>query len=117
MSVATALCWASWGLSLATINPDSTSWIGFALFYASLGLALVGTGAIIGFIIRFIFLKHELVLRQVLDAFRQSFLFTILISASLMLLSQNLFSWLNLFFLMAALTVLELFLVSYRSGR
>lgn len=117
MSVATFLCWAAWAVTFLTVNPETTNNVGFGLFYSSLGLALIGTGAIIGFIIRFVFLRHNLVLRQVLDAFRQSFLFSLLIIVSLILLSHKLFSWVNLFFLMAGLTILEYFLVSYRRSQ
>lgn len=117
MSVATLLCWAAWVLVFFTVDPETTNQVGFALFYSSLSLALIGTGAIIGFIIRFVFLKHDLVLRHVLDAFRQSFLFALLLIVSLILLSAELFSWVNLFFLMAGLTILEYFLVSYRAKR
>jgi len=116
MISATVICWASWLFTVFSINPETTNQVGFILFYSSLALALIGTGAIVGFVIRFIFLKHQLALRSVLDAFRQSFLFTLLLIASLNLLSHNLFSWLNLFFLMAGLTIMELFLVSYRKG-
>lgn len=114
MSVATAFCWVAWVLAFLTVDPQTTNQIGFGLFYSSLSLALIGTGALIGFVIRFIFLRHDLVLRQVLDAFRQSFLFSLLLIVSLILLSHKLFSWVNLFFLMAGLTMLEYFLVSYR---
>lgn len=114
MSIATVICWAAWVLIFFTVDPETTNQVGFGLFYSSLSLALIGTGAIVGFIIRFVFLKHDLVLRQVLDAFRQSFLFALLIIVSLILLSFKLFSWLNLFFLMAGLTILEYFLVTYR---
>lgn len=115
MSIATVICWVAWVLIFFTVDPEVTNQVGFGLFYSSLSLALVGTGSIIGFIIRFVFLKHDLVLRHVLDAFRQSFLFALLLIVSLILLSSKLFSWVNLFFLMAGLTILEYFLVSYRN--
>jgi len=65
------------------------------------------------FIIRFIFLKRELVFNSVKEAFRQSFLFSFFIIIILLLLSRNLFSWMNLIFLVAGLSVLEFFLLSY----
>jgi hypothetical protein len=114
---ATLLCWASWIFTILTVNPLETNQVGFYLFYGSLALALIGTGAIVGFVVRFIFLRHQLQLRLALDAFRQSFLFSLLLIVSLILLSKDLFSWFNLFFLMAGLTILEIFLVSYRRSR
>jgi hypothetical protein len=117
MLVATLLCWTSWIFTVYTVNPLETNKVGFYLFYGSLALSLMGTGAVVGFVIRFIFLKHHVEIRQVSDAVRQSFLFSFLIIVSLALLSKSLFSWFNLFFLMTGLTILELFLVSYRRSR
>ncbi len=88
--------------------------MGFLFFYLSLFLSAVGTASLIGFIIRFVGLKHELAFRSVRDAFRQSFLLAFLIIAILFLLSKNLFSWLNVFFLVIGLSILEFFLISYQ---
>lgn len=111
----TVVCWLVWAFVIFTVNPETAGMFGFVLFYLSFFLALAGTSAIIGFIIRFIALKKELAFRLVRDAFRQSFLFAFLISASLFLLSKNLFNWLNLFFLIAGLSALEFFMISYKS--
>lgn len=115
MSIATAICWSAFAYVIFTVNPVITNWIGFTLFYTSLFLAIIGTAAILGFVIRFVALKKELAFRLVNEAFRQSFLFAILLIASLMLLSQELFTWLNLFFLIIGLSVLEFFMLSYKS--
>ncbi|KKR21313.1 MAG: hypothetical protein UT48_C0010G0061 [Parcubacteria group bacterium GW2011_GWE2_39_37] len=112
MLIATSLCWLGWGMILFTINPTTTNLLGFSLFFISLFLAITGTAAIIGFLVRFILLKHELAFRSVKDAFRQSFLFAFLMIAALFLLSKGLFSWTNLVFLIIGLSSLELFLIS-----
>jgi hypothetical protein len=114
MAATSVVSWLGWIYVLVTIDPTSTNWLGFLLFYLSLFLALTGTTAIAGFLVRFIALKHALVFRQVKDAFRQSFLFALLIVAALYLLSQHLFSWLNAAFLVITLSLLEYFLISYR---
>ena len=113
MSAMTAVCWTAWIFVLVIINPIITNWIGLLMFYSSLFLALVGTAALIGFVIRFVALKQDLAWRLVKEAFRQSFLFSILIVVSLLLLSKDLFSWLNLLFLILGLSILEFFLISY----
>jgi hypothetical protein len=59
-------------------------------------------------------LKQELVWDLVKEAFRQSFLFALLVIICLYLLSQNLFTWLNLIFLIIGLTVLEFFMLSFK---
>jgi hypothetical protein len=115
MTITTVICWSIWISLLFTIDPYVTNWIGFSLFYISLFLALTGTAALIGFVIRFIALKQELAFRIVKEAFRQSFLFAALIVVSLLLLSHDLFSWLNLILLVVGLSVLEFFLISYSS--
>ena len=114
MALATVLCWSAFGYIIRTVNPEITNWLGFLLFYLSLFLALIGTMSIIGFIIRFISLKHELAKYSVVVAFRQSFLFAFFIIMVLFLLSHKLFTWLNLIFLIVALSALEFFLLSYR---
>ena len=116
MTIATLLCWAAWGYILWTVNPEVTNWLGFLLFYVSLFLAVTGTAALLGFVVRFVALKKELAFRSVKEAFRQSFLFAALIVISLMLLSKGLFSWLNLLFLVIGLSILEFFLLSYEKS-
>jgi len=85
------------------------------LFYFSLFLAVVGTAALIGFVVRFVALKQKLAFYLVKEAFRQSFLFSILVVVSLILLSKGFFTWMNLFFLVVALSLLEFFMLSYKS--
>lgn len=113
MGVATFICWIAWIYVMLTINPEITNWIGLSLFYVSLFLALVGTAALTGFFIRFVALKQELIFRLVKEAFRQSFLFATLIIVSLILLSHDLFTWLNLVFLIAGLSVFEFFWLTF----
>ena len=97
---------------LFTVDPDLTDWIGLTLFYSSLFLSIVGSAAIIGFLLRFVILKQKLAWQIVKEAFRQSFLFALLIIVSLILLSYSLFTWLNLLFLIIGLTILEFFMLS-----
>lgn len=114
MILATSVCWSAWAVVINSINPQTTNWIGFSLFYASLFLSIVGTAALVGFVIRFILLRQDLVFRQVAIAFRQSFLFAIIIVASLILQSFRMLTWYNAILLIAGLTVLEFFLISYK---
>lgn len=115
MILATFVCWSAFSFVLWTVNPDITNWLGFLLFYLSLFFALNGTASIIGFVIRFIGLKHELAFYSVKSAFRQSFLFSFFIISIFYLLSRDLFTWLNLFLLIIGLSLLEFFLISYGS--
>lgn len=113
MLLTTLVCWAAWLYTVFTVDPNVTNWIGFSLFYVSLFLSIVGTAAITGFLARFIVLRQRLAFNSVKEAFRQSFLFAILIIISLVLLSRDLFTWMNLSFLVVGLSVLEFFLLEY----
>jgi hypothetical protein len=109
----TALCAVMFGYIIFTVNPETTNSVGFFLFYLSLFLLISGATAIIGFVVRFIIFRHDLVINTVKIAFRQSFFFAGFIIAALFLLSRNLFSWLNLAILIIGLSALEFFLLSY----
>ena len=112
MIIVTVVAWILWLMIANVVDPGSTAWIGLALFYFSLFLSLLGSSALLGFFIRIV-MKQDLVFRIVKDAFRQAFLFSFLIIVSLFLLSKDLFSWLNVVFLVLGLSVLEFFLLSY----
>ncbi|MCX6796045.1 MAG: hypothetical protein NTW06_00935 [Candidatus Falkowbacteria bacterium] len=114
MIIVTLICWLIWFYIIWSVNPETTNWFGFSLFYFSLFLALSGTASIMGFFVRFVALKKELAYRLVKEAFRQSFLFAGLIIISLVLLSKGLFSWLNLLLLIIGLSALEYFLLSWQ---
>jgi hypothetical protein len=117
MAVLTAICWGIFVFVARLVNPEATNWLGYSLFYSALFLSLSGTTALIGFIFRFVALKKELAFNLVKVAFRQSFLFSLFIVFLLILKSQHLFNWLNLFLLVIIFAVLELFLISYKKSR
>ncbi len=117
MSVMTVFCWLAFGYIVWTVDPEITNNTGFFLFYLSLLLSIIGTTAIIGFVVRFVIFRHELIINTVKVAFRQSFFFAGFIVASLFLLSRNLLSWLNLSILIIGLSALEFFLLSYGKAK
>lgn len=113
MFFATLFCLLSFIFILKTVNPENTNWIGFTLFYSSLSLFLIGASSLLGFLIRFVILKKELAFYAAREAFRQSFLFTLLVIVGLALLAHNLFDWINLILLISSLSVLEFLMLSY----
>lgn len=117
MTIATLAFWLAFGIVIITVDPETTSWFGLTLFYLMLLFALTGTGAIIGFIVRFLALKQELIVRSVLVALRQALLTAVLLTSVLFLFSQHFFSWLNLILLIIVLSALEFFLLSYESDK
>lgn len=117
MSILTLICWGIFFFVGSLVDPTATNWLGFTLFYLALFVSLIGTTAIIGFILRFVALRKELAFNLVKVAFRQSFLFSLFVVIILILKSQNLFNWLNLLLLVIIFTILELFLISYQKNR
>jgi hypothetical protein len=115
MILATILCAAVFWVTVTVIDPFTTNWLGFALFYASLFLAVLGVAAIIGFVVRFVLLRQRLALRAVIISFRQALLVALLAVVTLMLLAHKLFSWLNVIFLIIGFSALEFFLLSVSS--
>lgn len=116
MILATFVCFFSFTISVMMIDPDTTNWVGFSLFYLSLFFSLMGFMSILGFLFRFVFLRKDLESRLVIVSFRQAFLVSFLIAAVLFLLSLNLFSWLNLLLLIIVFSALEFFLLSYETN-
>ena len=117
MLIATLVCWGAFIMVVFNVDPDVSGATGFILFYLTLLLALTGTISLIGLFVRRAIDRKQLVVRQVALSFRQAISFSILIIALIYLQSQRLLTWWNLLLLMAALTVLEFFLISYKKRR
>lgn len=116
-AIATAICWTVFLFVSSVINPESTSWLGFVLFYIALFMAVSGTASLIGFLIRFVALRHELAFYAVKIAYRQSFMFALFIILILILLSQGLFTWLNLLMLITMFVIAETVMIHSQKNR
>ena len=116
MLAGTVLCWVAFGLVVMNLNPIEASWPVFVFFYLTLFLALVGTFALLGMAFRLFILRHEVVFRQVMIAYRQAFSFSFIVVMALFLQSQHLLFWWSLFLLVGALTFVE-FAVLLRQRR
>jgi hypothetical protein len=117
MSFLTAAGWGMFFFVASLVDPSSTNWLGFALFYLVLFLALSGSAALFGFLLRFVALKKELAFNLVKVAFRQSYLFALFIIILLILKANDLFSWINLALLVLMFSVFELMVLSRNKNR
>jgi hypothetical protein len=115
MLLGTALSFGAWVYVLFNIDPMQTSLLGLIFFYTSLGLALVGLFALIGFGVRKMLMKQEVDFRHVFISFRQAIFISLILIIVLILQSQRLFTWLNIGLLIITLTALEFFIISKRS--
>ena len=113
MSASTIFCWLFWVFVIFFVNPEETGLIGFVLFYFSLFMAIVGTGAMIGFLIRTRFNKVP-VFKQVEVSFRQGIWLSFLIVGLFLLQNLDILRWWNGLFLLLFLMFLEFFFLSSR---
>lgn len=117
MAVLAAICWTIFLFVTSVVNPETTSYLGFILFYLSLFMAASGTASLVGFLIRFVALRHELVFYAVKIAYRQSFMFALFVVITLILLSYDLFTWLNLVMLLAVFLIMETVMIHSQKNR
>ncbi|MFA5420818.1 MAG: hypothetical protein WC280_02215 [Patescibacteria group bacterium] len=112
MTFLSLILWLAFSFIAVVIEPDTVNWIGMLFFYSSLFLALSGTFTLLGFFIRYSILKKGLSLHISKKSFRQSFLLSSLIVSVLFMLSQSLFSWLNVIIIILILSFLEYIFMS-----
>lgn len=111
---ATGLAWIAWFGVIMRTNPASIGWEGFALFYATLFAAVGGSATVIGLLTR---RQREDHARMARIAVRQGVLVGLGVVLAVLLQSRQLFTWLTMLFLIAALTLLELFVISLGNRR
>lgn len=112
MGSATVLVWGTWGAVLCLMDPSHTGGAGFAMFYSTLAIALVGTWTLLGTVVRCLRQKEVIISRHVLRSFRHSFLFTFLFLVSLWLLSMRLWTWWLMALLLVFVSLVEFMFLS-----
>jgi hypothetical protein len=96
MAVATLICWLIWVLVLFIYDPYAAGPVGFALFYISLFLSILGTYSIIGFVVRIkILKKDEIVFRHIKHTFRQGIFFASFMIITMILTQNKILTWWN----------------------
>ncbi len=117
LAIGTLISWGAWYTVITTVSPSQAGPLGFFFFYASLTCALTGVFSLIGFLLRLVFFKQELMFHKVSISFRQALFFALLIDGALILQSYRLLAWYNITFLIIGLTVAELFIISRKPMR
>lgn len=115
MFLGTVFSFGAWLYVLFSIDPSQTNTLGFAFFYFSLGLSMIGFFSLLGFGVRKMLMKKELDFRNVYVSFRQSIFISLIFIVALLLQGQRLFTWLNVLFLIIALVALDFFIISKKS--
>lgn len=117
ISIGTTLCWATWLMVVINIDPTTSGTFGFLLFYTCLFCALLGSFFLATFLWRKLFNKNSIEYQIVGTSFRQSFSFGILVILMLVLKSHDLLTWWNMLMVIAGLTLIEFFFLSFKRGR
>lgn len=112
MAMTTAICWGAFIIVLFRIDPNSAGSVGLLLFFVALFFAIWGSFSMLGFFIRYLFIKDTVLFRHVGISLRQAFWFAILICLSLFLVTQELLAWWMSILLVIGLSVLEGFFLS-----
>lgn len=109
--VATVLAWGAWVFVVAQTDPATVGTVGLFVFYLALFTAVAGSATIIGLFVR----RNDADrVRAIGIAIRQGLLTALAVIIAVFLQARDLLTWLNLVFLVAALTLLELFVISLR---
>lgn len=108
---ATIAAWAVWFFVIIRMDPIAGGTLTITLFHTALLIAVSGSATIVGLVVR----RGEADRRRILRiAVRQGFLIGIGVTIAIFLQSRTLLTWVNTVFLIAALTLLELFIISLR---
>ncbi|MBI2411114.1 MAG: hypothetical protein HYV32_04455 [Candidatus Kerfeldbacteria bacterium] len=112
MLLTTLLCWTAFMLVLYRIDPESAGTVGMMLFFISLFFGLLGTLNLLGFFLRFVFLRNTVPFRYIGISLRQSFWFALLVCLTLLLIQEELLVWWMPILLVLGLAVLEGFFLA-----
>lgn len=104
----TAVIWAAWFLALLSIDPFTTGFFGFAIFYATLIGGLVGFITTTTTLIRAWHSPERSIEDVVTTSLRQAIILSALTFGALLLSRLQLLNWLTVLGLVLAVALLEL---------
>lgn len=110
---ATILAWILWLATAFTTDPNAARTVGFALFYTTFWCAVAGSATFIGIAVRRHTVPREDGARI---AIRQGVLVGVAVTLAVFLQSRGILSWVNITFLITALTLIEWFWISRTLG-
>ncbi len=102
MGIATASLWLGWWWTVISIDPFTTNFLGFLLFYLTLFLALMGSFTLLGVYLRKMRMPDALLFHLVTLSSRQGVLLSLFLLLLLILQSQR---WLRLWNLILFLVI------------
>jgi len=116
-AVGTLLSWGAWAIVLTQMNPDVNRAVTVTAFAVSLGFAVAGTFAFVGFGVRALFGKDPVLFRVLRTSVRQGVVVAVLLEGLLVLQAMRWFAWWNVVPLVVFFILLEGFFLSQEELR
>lgn len=118
---ATLLAWFAFILVINSFDPQQANAVVFIFVYLSLFLSILGTLALLGFLLRKLWpmsffgreRKKELSAKLALKSFRQALIFSVVIILALILQAAELLNWWNILLLIIFATLVEFIILSF----
>ncbi len=111
MSIVSVCAWIAWFIVIHTIDPTRSGFLGFFLYFVTLGISVLSSLTFLGTLVRVWFKKNELVYRHVIRSLRQGLILTSLFIVALILFGIGLLVWWVLLLLVLIAAVLEVILL------
>lgn len=108
MALVSLCAWTAWFIVLHTIDPTKSGFLGFLLYFTTLGISVLSSITFLGTLIRVWSRKEQVVYRLVVRSLRQGLILTSLFLVGLILSGLGLFVWWVLVLLVLIATILEL---------
>lgn len=111
MTIATILCWVSFGFVIVNIDPFDASYLSFSFFYSSLFFSLLGTLSLIIFGFYSVFSKKDEPLYKIVqNSFKDGVVLSIVLTTLLFLQGKDLLNIWNTLIFVGVLLSLSVFL-------
>ncbi len=91
----TLLSWAAWAIVLTQMDPNVSTSVSVTAFAVTLGFAVAGTIALLGFGVRAFFGKDPVLFRVLRTSVRQGVVVAVLLEGLLVLQAMRWFAWWN----------------------
>lgn len=115
MLICAVVCSLGWLSVLFLVNPQTSGTFGIVLFYASLFFGIVSIFTLISFLIRRLFVRYLLPPANVAISFRQGLFLGLVLVGALYLQVEQLLTWFNALLLVALLSCVEFFILSFNN--
>ncbi|OGL61786.1 hypothetical protein A3C09_00215 [Candidatus Uhrbacteria bacterium RIFCSPHIGHO2_02_FULL_47_44] len=108
MALVSLSAWIAWFIVIYTIDPTKSGFLGFFLFFVTLGISVLASVTLLGTLLRVWIKKDQVVYRHVIRSLRQGLILTALFLAALLLSGIGLLVWWVLVLIVFIASILEL---------